>query len=53
MGDGWVNTSESAVAADLGGGHRIGAGRPFAAGDIDNDGDTDILFLLPGVAGRP
>ena len=46
VGNGWMDTSESAVAADLGGGSSaLGAGRALAAGDIDSDGDTDILFL--------
>ena len=45
VGNDWVNTSERAVAADLGGGSSaLGAGRALAAGDIDSDGDTDILF---------
>jgi len=46
VGNGWTNTSERAVAPDLAGGPTLpGSGRVFAAGDIDNDGDTDILFL--------
>jgi tetratricopeptide (TPR) repeat protein len=42
VGNDWMNTSERAVAADLGA-TQFG-GRSFAAGDIDNDGDTDIVF---------
>ena len=46
VGDGWTDTSERAVSHDLGSpAISPGAGRLFAAGDIDNDGDTDILFL--------
>jgi Tfp pilus assembly protein PilF len=45
VGDGWTDTSERAVSRNLGG--PLGAGRLFAAGDIDNDGDTDILLLSP------
>ena len=37
VGDGWLDTSERAVARDL------AAGRLLAAGDIDNDGDIDIV----------
>lgn len=43
VGDSWTDTSERAVSSDLVG--PLGTGRLFAAGDIDNDGDTDILFL--------
>ena len=44
VGDGWVDTSAHAVASDLAGGPAmLGAGRLFAAGDFDNDGDTDII----------
>ncbi|MCA1604518.1 MAG: CRTAC1 family protein, partial [Acidobacteria bacterium] len=45
VGNGWTDTSEQAVAPDLASGSTLfGSGRAFAAGDIDNDGDTDILF---------
>ncbi|HYJ84662.1 MAG TPA: FG-GAP-like repeat-containing protein, partial [Pyrinomonadaceae bacterium] len=47
VGNGWMDTSERAVAANM-----VGAaafGRAFGAGDIDNDGDTDIL--LPSNSG--
>ena len=45
VGDGWVDTSERAVANDLARGPSpLAAGRLFATGDIDNDGDTDIIF---------
>ncbi len=43
VGDGWTDTSERAVSRDLAA--TLGGGRLFAAGDIDNDGDTDILLL--------
>jgi tetratricopeptide (TPR) repeat protein len=46
VGDGWMDTSERTVARDLAGGpSAFAAGRLFAAGDVDNDGDTDILLL--------
>ena len=45
VGTEWMNTSERAVAAELGGGSSsLGWGRALAAGDIDSDGDTDVLF---------
>ena len=45
LGNDWVDTSERAVAADLARGPSpFAAGRFFAAGDIDNDGDIDIIF---------
>jgi tetratricopeptide (TPR) repeat protein len=45
VGNDWTNTSERAVAADLGGGaFALGWGRALAAGDIDSDGDADIFF---------
>lgn len=45
VGNGWIDTTERAVAADLAGGPAaFGSGRAFAAADIDNDGDTDILL---------
>jgi Tfp pilus assembly protein PilF len=43
IGSGWVDTSDRAVARDLAGGPPGLAGRLFAAGDIDNEGDTDII----------
>jgi len=44
VGDGWVDTSARAVASDLAGGPAmLGPGRLFAASDIDNDGDLDII----------
>src|SRR6476659_9259466 len=39
-GDGWVDTSDRAVSADL---KSAAGGRLLAAGDIDGDGDTDII----------
>ncbi|HAF24894.1 MAG TPA: hypothetical protein DCK93_18655 [Blastocatellia bacterium] len=45
VGDGWMDTSERAVARDLADGpSTLAAGRLFASGDIDNDGDADIIF---------
>ncbi len=40
VGDGWIETSERAVSREL---TARAAGRLFAAGDIDNDGDTDVI----------
>jgi hypothetical protein len=44
VGNDWMNTSERAVSANLGGALSAPWGRALAAGDIDSDGDTDILF---------
>ena len=45
VGTDWMNTSDRAVATELGGGSSaLGWGRALAAGDIDSDGDADILF---------
>jgi tetratricopeptide (TPR) repeat protein len=41
VGDGWIDTSELAVAPEL---KSVVANGLFAAGDIDNDGDTDIII---------
>jgi len=44
VGSGWVDTSERAVARDLASGPAaLAAGRLFASGDIDGDGDADII----------
>ncbi|MEK6282400.1 MAG: FG-GAP-like repeat-containing protein [Acidobacteriota bacterium] len=44
VGNGWVDTSERAVARDLASGPAaLGAGRLFASGDLDSDGDADII----------
>ncbi|HUS13070.1 MAG TPA: FG-GAP-like repeat-containing protein [Pyrinomonadaceae bacterium] len=45
IGDGWNDTSERAVALEL---KSVAAERLFAAGDIDNDGDTDIIIGSSG-----
>jgi tetratricopeptide (TPR) repeat protein len=39
-GDGWIDTSERAVSGNL---KSLAGERLFAAGDIDSDGDTDII----------
>ncbi|HEV7747836.1 MAG TPA: FG-GAP-like repeat-containing protein [Pyrinomonadaceae bacterium] len=39
-GDGWIDTSDRAAPANL---KSVAGGRLFAAGDIDGDGDTDII----------
>ncbi len=45
LGNSWVNTSERAVTRDFSSGTASpGWGRVFAAGDVDSDGDTDILL---------
>jgi cytochrome c-type biogenesis protein CcmH/NrfG len=45
VGNGWIDTSERAVASDLSSGPSpLAAGRLFASGDVDNDGDPDIIF---------
>ncbi len=47
VGNGWMDTSERALAANLSG--PFASERAFGAGDVDNDGDTDIL--LPSASG--
>ena len=50
LGIDWMDTTERAVATDLGNGPTLfGSGRAFAAGDIDSDGDSDLL--LPSTSG--
>jgi tetratricopeptide (TPR) repeat protein len=45
VGDGWTDASERATTRGATSGPTaLGAGRLFASGDIDNDGDTDIVF---------
>ncbi|HEX8163634.1 MAG TPA: FG-GAP-like repeat-containing protein [Pyrinomonadaceae bacterium] len=43
VGDGWADVSERASA----GANLSGAGRLFASGDVDGDGDTDLLAASP------
>ena len=42
VGKGWIDVSETAGSVPRGG-PQVNAGRLFAAGDIDNDGDTDVI----------
>jgi tetratricopeptide (TPR) repeat protein len=50
LGNDWMDITERAVAAGSAGGpSAFGSGRTLAAGDIDNDGDTDIF--LPSASG--
>ena len=41
VGNGWTDTSARAISSG------IGAGRHFTAGDVDNDGDTDLVLPSP------
>jgi tetratricopeptide (TPR) repeat protein len=43
VGNGWLDTSERAVPRELASGPALAAGRLFASGDIDGDGDPDII----------
>jgi tetratricopeptide (TPR) repeat protein len=46
VGDSWIDTSERTVAREL---KSVAADGLFAAGDLDNDGDTDIIVgSFPG-----
>ena len=46
VGNGWIDVSERALARELlSGPSQQGMGRLFAAGDIDGDGDTDLIVL--------
>jgi tetratricopeptide (TPR) repeat protein len=49
VGDGWAETSERAVASELRDAS-ANSTRVFAAGDLDLDGDTDILTSYAGGA---
>jgi tetratricopeptide (TPR) repeat protein len=48
VGDGWAETGGRAVANELAEAGAAGTGRLFAAGDVDMDGDTDILTASAG-----
>ncbi|HEV2912508.1 MAG TPA: FG-GAP-like repeat-containing protein [Pyrinomonadaceae bacterium] len=54
VGDGWVDVTESAAArglfvaaasSDASQGSAASGGRAFASGDLDGDGDTDLIAL--------
>jgi cytochrome c-type biogenesis protein CcmH/NrfG len=51
-GDGWVDVSDKAtrgLSTKVGAiNHPLSGSRLLAAGDIDGDGDTDIIFGIPG-----
>ncbi len=48
VGSGWMDVSETAVASALASGPSQASADPlFAAGDIDNDGDTDLIVRSP------
>lgn len=50
VGDGWANVTDRGAPRDLfGTGDENGPGRTFVAGDMDNDGDTDLI--MPSAAG--
>ncbi len=45
LGNSWTDTSERALARDFSGGPTVpGWGRVFSTGDVDGDGDTDIIL---------
>ncbi len=48
LGDGWVDCSERAVAAVTPASANSPISRVFASGDVDDDGDTDLISLSTG-----
>lgn len=45
VGSGWMDVSETAARSLAGGASQAITDRVLAAGDIDNDGDTDVIVL--------
>lgn len=45
IGNDWMDVSERALGREVSGPSQASASRLFAAGDTDNDGDTDLVVL--------